>query len=375
MFSYEPPLSKTVWIDGFPVLDVSECSDITSQVKKIIDSTTRTHTTQKIKGIPPESMKDIMGVECTGGKLDVYGDRFPNDSGFLTITNKGVGSKVQFNFMRHHQDNHSVEMTQKFIEQRNAIKRNNPHVVSSNGSIHYIEQPSRPIGSIFTFSRSKKYNSKNETLVENAIKGIWSIHQPDKSKKNGVLAIQVGHFTYSNSKWGYAAGDSKASHRISPDILIVPTTVGGKKVCVEVDGAPHRGNEKDDIERTRCLNEAGWEVIRVRMDDQNPIGVHDVVVSGHTVTPDDLVRIILKVQEVMNAVPEVTSTQPVVKPLSFGHELREPVFDSDEPDFNNGESVDTESTPEDLGECGKTEPKHKPMSQPRDARGRFLPKK
>lgn len=55
--------------------------------------------------------------------------------------------------------------------------------------------------------------------------------------------------------------------------------------------------------------------------------------------------------------------------------MREPVVDSDESDFNNGESVDTELTPEDLGECGETEPKHKPMSQPRDARGRFLPKK
>lgn len=359
MFAYEPPLSKIVWIDGFPVLDVSECDDVTTQVKRIIDSTTRVSTTQKIIGIPPESMEVIMGQPCTGGRLDVYGEKTPNDSEFLIITNKGSGSKIQFNFLRHHQDNASVEMSQRFIEQRKNIQSRNPHRVSSNGSIHYTQQASRPIGSIFTFSRSKKYHSKNESVVERAISGIWDIHYPDKNVKNGVLAIQVGHFTYSNSKWGYAAGDSKASHRISPDILIVPTTKGGKKVCVEVDGAPHRGNEKDDTERTRCLNEAGWEVIRVRMDNQNPIGIHDVVVQGNTVTPDDLIRIILKIQEVMNSVPVVDEVpQATIKPLSFGCDVQ----DVDNHDgATKGNNIDN----------GKKSDK---VKQPRDSRGRFLPK-
>lgn len=362
MFAYEPPLSQIVWVDGFPVLDVSQCENITEQVKKIIDSTTRSDVTQKVRGIPPESMETIMGEPCTGGKIDVYGDSVGDDSDVLTITNRGTGSKIQFSFMRHHLDNDSVESSPEFIRQRENIMRRNRHVVSSNGSVHYIEPASRPIGSIFTFSRSKKYYSKNEGLVENAIAGIWEVHQPDSSVKNGVLAIQVGHFTYSNSKWGYAAGDSKASHRISPDILIVPLSQSGKKVCVEVDGAPHRGNEKDDMERMRCLNEAGWEVIRVRMVGQKPLGIHDVVVSGHTVTPDDLVRIILKVQEVMNATtPKGDDSSPVViKPLSFG-------------DDNGGVTESTNvSQP---GGVDKKPDSGRVVKQPRDSRGRFLPKK
>lgn len=305
-FSYHPPLSKKVVKKGVK-LDVSQCKKIPLELRKFIDSVFADYPMQTIIGASAEEIMSVVGCKMEEGQHCIYhvfggGNEVINDPHgmtLLTVVHDGHGRRPVLSpgIMNHKaSDEESIILSDEFQEQQKRIMKNNKHYVDSNGNVHYTESPSRPIGSVYSFSRNKNYHSKIESVVTKHVKKYMDIEKPDNSLDNPVLAVQVGFFTYSNSKWGFRAKDTKQSHRICPDILIKKPQKNGRRLCIEIDGVPHRMSFADDRERTRCLKAAGWDVIRIRMDNMNPVTPYDIVVNEtNKITYDILDELIEKI--------------------------------------------------------------------------------
>ncbi|GGG67159.1 hypothetical protein GCM10011374_34210 [Kocuria dechangensis] len=86
---------------------------------------------------------------------------------------------------------------------------------------------------------------------------------------------------------------------LTPDFVLLES-----KVCVEVDPLyTHGAREFQDTMRNALLSHAGWTVVRLRLGGQQPIGAHDVVAEGQTITDPVIEALVAAVTDAVDGRP------------------------------------------------------------------------
>lgn len=137
-----------------------------------------------------------------------------------------------------------------------------------------------PLGTVVQ-SKSGVTSKVEQQVRDRLVEAGFSIHK-------GRSAIQCGH---ESGRDNYPI--------LTPDILIRKT-----KVCVEVDSSyTHGVEEQKDRTRNALLADVGWQVVRLRLGGLHPIGEHDVVVEGSSVTVDAMTALVAAVSDAVAGRP------------------------------------------------------------------------
>lgn len=286
-FSFYPAGSEVVYTPSGEQLDVSGCSDPVRAVRQLWQSTGREFPLQVVCGLSVGQVNRFTGKNIPGDSgvvtVPVWGDGVswdPDDSGRLVVVleHGDVHSGVSVVKLPSVSRGEYPITDPKFIAARNRMRGYRRKVTDHpDGTVTIHNDDGHPAGC--TENMSKKHESGSR-LESGVLSFIVESGYPVLVHEEGLgssLGLKVTNFVYSNTKGGLMAGDVQESYYLVPDIVMAERRSDGRGLVVEIDGFGHLSNYDDDVNRTRALRAAGWEVIRLRLGGLIPVTANDVV--------------------------------------------------------------------------------------------------